>query len=72
MVDIQKWIVTKLAKTELKKYKKFKTAHTSSSQIGMGDYYGTGIRNPMGRVRDTMEGNYVAPRKLKKAPKALA
>lgn len=72
MEDTLQWIVTKLAKTELKKYNKFKTAHTSSSQIGMGDYYGSGIRNPMGRVRDTMEGDYVIPRKLKKPPKSLA
>lgn len=29
---------------------KTKQAHTSQSKIGMGDYYGSGVKNPMGKV----------------------
>lgn len=39
---------------------------------GAGDYYGTGIRNPMGRIRSSSVGNPVSPGKLGKPPKSLA
>lgn len=49
-----------------------KKAHTSNSKTGMGDYYGTGIRNPLGKMRDGMGMYEVTPVKLKKPPKSLA
>lgn len=53
--------------------KPLKNAHTSDSKIGMGDYYGRGIKNKMGRVReDTMGMNSISPTKMKKPPKSLA
>lgn len=39
----------------------------------MGDNYGTGIKQKIGRVReDTMGWHNLAPKKLKKPPKSLA
>lgn len=46
--------------------------HVSHSSLGMGDYYGTAIRNPMGRVRDDTIGMIVPSKKLKNPPKSLA
>jgi len=54
----------------MKKSKAPKTAHTSNSQKGMGDYYGTGIRNPVGKLRDV--SGEKSPSKLRKPPKSLA
>lgn len=48
-----------------------KTAHTSNSKIGMGDCYGSGIRNPVGRIRDGM-GMPLSRKKVKTPPKSLA
>lgn len=41
------------------------------SSGGMGDYYGSGVRNPMAKSRD-VGLNPVTPAKLKKPPKSLA
>jgi hypothetical protein len=49
-----------------------KTAHTSNTKKGMGDYYGSGMKNPMGRMREGLGMTPVPPSKLKKPPKALA
>lgn len=49
-----------------------KTAHTSPSKIGSGDYYGTAKRNPIGRMRDGFGLRDVSPKKLKNPPKSLA
>lgn len=38
----------------------------------LGDYYGTGKRNPMGRNRSSNLGNPVSRSNLKKPPKSLA
>lgn len=57
----------------MKKGKKLGVAHTARSPRGMGDYYGTGIRQPLGRVRDgTMGMVKVTPKKLKTPPKSVA
>jgi hypothetical protein len=56
----------------MKKIKGLKNAHASNSKIGMGDFYGTGIKNPLAKIR---EFGAVAPTpiaKLKKPPKKLA
>lgn len=56
---------------KIKKTKSLKTAHTSRSQLGMGDFYGQGVKNPIGRVReDTL--TYSKPNRLNKPPKKLA
>ncbi len=51
---------------------KGKEWHASSNKIGMGDYYGVGIRNPMGKSRDIQIEIPASPKKLGKPPKALA
>ena len=56
-----------------KSLKPSKEAHTMNTKYGMGDYYGTGIKQKMGRVReDSMGINAMAPKKLGKPPKSLA
>jgi hypothetical protein len=42
------------------------------SEQGSGDYYGTGIRNPMGRVRSSYFDMPLSKKALKKPPKSLA
>jgi len=54
----------------MKKVKVSKTAHTSNSKRGMGDYRGTGIRNPIGKIRDV--SGEKSSSKLKKPPRSLA
>ncbi len=57
----------------MKKTKSNKTAHTSNSKIGMGDFHGSGIKNPIGRVRESMMD--IRPKSSKdlgKPPKSLA
>jgi hypothetical protein len=49
-----------------------KTAHTSNSKKGMGDYYGTGVKNPTGKMREGMGVNPLGKKSLGKAPKSLA
>ncbi len=53
--------------------KKHIESHTSPTKFGMGDNYGTGIKQKIGRVReDTMGMLAVTPKKLKKPPKSIA
>ncbi len=54
------------------KKSKSKEAHVSKSKVGSGDYYGSGIRNPIGKVRDVMGLTPTNPKKLKNPPKSLA
>lgn len=55
------------------KVKALKQSHTSNSKIGSGDYYGVGIKNPIGRVREnSMTYGSPSPTKMKKPPKSLA
>lgn len=47
--------------------------HVNHSSMGMGDYYGTGIRAKLGRVReDSMGMNAATPKKLSVPPRNLA
>ena len=48
------------------------TRGTSAPSPGAGDYYGTGVRNPIGRVRDVTGMNPVSKEKLGIPPKSLA
>lgn len=58
-------------KNDSKKSSKF--SHTPRSQKGMGDYYGTGIRAKIGKMRsDSMGMVHMTPKKLKNPPKSLA
>lgn len=58
-----------------KKPKRGKTyeAHTEPTKYGMGDYSGTGIRNPFGRIRDSSTPGFipVSEKKLKVPPKSV-
>lgn len=57
----------------MKKAKKFSEAHTSRSQIGMGDHYGTGVKNPVGTIRRSyMDSGKPSNKSLGKPPKSLA
>jgi hypothetical protein len=56
-----------------KKVGKNKFAHTPNTPYGMGDFYGTGVKQKIGRVRENTIGfNAVPPKKLKVPPKSLA
>jgi len=57
----------------MKKLRHTKEWHTSNSKIGMGDYYGSGIKQKQGRIRDDYMGaTSMTPKALKKPPKSLA
>jgi hypothetical protein len=45
--------------------------HANNESLGMGDYYGTGIKAKLGKLRDTSFG-FVDPKKVKTPPKNLA
>jgi hypothetical protein len=46
--------------------------HVSHTSMGMGDYYGTGIKAKLGKARDVTGMGKTPPNKLKKPPKSLA
>ena len=57
----------------MKKVKTLKTAHTANSKKGMGDFYGSGVKNPMGKMKsDFGLGKGPSARKTKTPPKSLA
>ena len=51
-----------------------KQAHSSNTKFGFGDSYGSGVKQKMGKIRDTyMPGSNPTSKKgLKKPPKSLA
>jgi hypothetical protein len=52
---------------------KLKESHVQFTTHGSGDYYGTGSRNPEGRVRDATVGfRPVDSKQLGTPPKSLA
>ncbi len=55
-----------------KKPGKNRLAHTANTPYGMGDYYGTGIKAKLGKMRDGMGMQQVTPKKMKTPPKSLA
>jgi len=56
-----------------KKPRKERFAHTQNTPFGMGDYYGTGIKSKVGRIREDSAGfKAVSPKKMKTPPKSLA
>lgn len=46
--------------------------HVPKTKYGMGDYYGTGIKNPIGRVREDYMMNPIPSKNMGKPPKSLA
>jgi hypothetical protein len=53
--------------------KKHVEVHTSPSKFGMGDHYGTGIKQKIGRMRaDSMGMIAATKKKLNKPPRSLA
>lgn len=56
----------------MKKLKSTKPAHTPRTKKGSGDFYGTGIKNKVGRIIDVTGYNDIPKSKLRKPPKSLA
>lgn len=57
----------------MKKPKANKETHVMNTKYGMGDYYGVGIKQKIGRMReDQLSFSSVTPKKLSKPPKSLA
>lgn len=56
-----------------KKPGKNRFAHTANTPYGMGDNYGSAIKNPVAKIRDMTGASPTMPKsKLKKPPKNLA
>jgi|GEM_PF-2021765 hypothetical protein len=58
-----------MKKASLKPAKNF---HTSSSQKGMGDFYGQGVKNPIMKPKDIMGMKPLSSKKVKTAPRSMA
>jgi|FreactTroBogLake_1042271.scaffolds.fasta_scaffold53878_1 hypothetical protein len=58
--------------TKKSKSPKTKGWHESGSPMGSGDFYGTGIRQKMGRVRSGMGMDTLTNKQVGKPPKKLA
>ncbi len=56
----------------MKNSKASKEWHAPNTKIGSGDYYGTGIKNPIGRMRDSYMNKPMTDSKMGKPPKTLA
>lgn len=58
-----------------KKPRKGKTyeAHTEPTKFGMGDYYGSAMKNPIGRMRDSSNPGFIplSAKGLKTPPKSV-
>lgn len=46
--------------------------HVSHTSLGMGDYYGTGVRAKIGKMRQGTGMEEVPPNKLKTPPRSVA
>lgn len=46
--------------------------HTSKSKIPSGDYYGEGVKNPVGKVRESSVVSNTSNKSKGKAPRSLA
>lgn len=51
---------------------KHKEAHSSNSKFGMGDNYGTGLKQKVGKIVDNYEAPKLGSKKIGKPPKRLA
>lgn len=57
-----------------KKKVNYHESHTASTKKGMGTFYGSGVKNPSGKIRDVSSPgqNPLSKSKLKKPPRSLA
>ncbi len=56
----------------LMKPKKFVENHVSKTKKSSGEYYGTGIKQKVGRMRDSYIDTPITSKKIGKPPKSLA
>ena len=49
-----------------------KLAHTANTRKGSGDFYGSGVKNPVGKVRDVMGLKPMSKKAAKTPPRSLA
>lgn len=56
----------------IKKIKPLKNAHTSNSKLGMGDNYGTGQRNKLGKMIEGTGMATLTKKQLGTPPRSLA
>lgn len=55
------------------KIKSGKNAHTANTKYGSGNFYGSGIKQPVGKsIVSQLDFRSSTPRSLKKPPKSLA
>lgn len=52
--------------------KTLKQSHTSNSKIGSGDSYGTGVKNPVGKMKSSSLTPVLKGKDVGKAPRSLA
>jgi hypothetical protein len=52
--------------------KPLKQAHSSDSKVGMGDSYGTGIKQKVGKAKEIMGQSPMMPKKFGVPPKKMA
>lgn len=56
----------------MKQPKGLKNGHTSNSKLGSGSFYGTAMKNPLGKSRDVLGQKTLPKKKLLKPPTKLA
>lgn len=47
-------------------------AHTANTKYGMGENYGTGVKNPVGKIRENQTMVPLPKSKISKPPRKLA
>ena len=55
----------------MKSTKPSKNAHTANTKYGMGDNYGTGVKQKLGKIVKNMGVKPISNKKLKNPPKSL-
>jgi len=55
----------------MKKVKTPMNVHTPKTQMGMGDHYGSGIRQKVGSMREDSMINPVSKNKMSKPPRSV-
>ena len=46
--------------------------HVANTSLGMGDFYGTGVKNPQGKIRSVFGENYTNDKSISVPPKRIA
>lgn len=62
----------KAPQNRTKRMKSSGDSHVSHTSMGMGDYYGTGVKAKVGKVKEGLGISPMSPKKLGKPPKSLA